>query len=122
VSKKVHAGALHDYLHFGLTDHGKKRSCAMSPPPSRHYLEVPIDGPGPGAAVAHWSPKRIDPINISSRCPARVRELFPQNVRLTSAVMCRSARALSGGIDSSAIVTAIRRVQDRSVALHPSAS
>jgi asparagine synthase (glutamine-hydrolysing) len=120
VSRAVHPDALHDYLRFGLTDHREEtllRDVRHLRP--GHYLEVSIDRPAGSAAVEYWSPTRQETVEISlADAAAQVRALFLENVRLHLRSDVPVGTALSGGIDSTAIVTGIRHVQDRSVALH----
>jgi len=115
VSRRVNAQRLFEYLRFGKTDHGGQtllNSVQQLPP--AHYLEVSLDKPGTPAPVRYWTVNLHDRLDLSfPEAVGQVRSLFLDNVRLHLRSDVPLGAALSGGIDSSAIVTAMRRVEPR---------
>jgi len=113
--RRVNPQRLHDYLTGGLTDHGGETMfMGVHQVPAAHYLEVPLDRPRDVRAVRYWSAKHHERLDISYEdATARVRQLFLDNVRLHLRSDVPVGAALSGGIDSSAIVGAMRRLEPK---------
>jgi asparagine synthase (glutamine-hydrolysing) len=115
VSGKVRAERLFLYLRDGLVDHGGETFFEdVHQLPAAHWLEVDFDTGVPGEPQRYWD---ID-LNRRSELsfPAaveRTRELFLESVRLHLRSDVPIGTALSGGIDSSAIVAAMRAVDPR---------
>ena len=103
---------LYDYLRFGRTDHGGETMWSeIRQVPAAHYLEVSLDRPGEGTPVRYWDLPGEEPLDLSfNEAAEQVRELFLQNIRLHLRSDVPIGAALSGGIDSSAIVCAMRAV------------
>ena len=112
VSRRVNAQRAYDYLVWGYYDFPPDTMAAdvsMLPPGTlatydlkQHTLSEP---------TPFWSPK-IDDIDISfDEAAARMRELFLQSVRIHLRTDVPLGAALSGGIDSSAIVCAVREIE-----------
>jgi asparagine synthase (glutamine-hydrolysing) len=111
VSRRVHAGALYDYLQHGLVDHRDQTMFAdICHLPAAHYARVSIDEPTRVEPVRYWR-ATADKVDISfEEATDRVRALFEDSIRLHLRSDVPVGTALSGGIDSSAIVTVMRRV------------
>jgi asparagine synthase (glutamine-hydrolysing) len=115
VGGRVRAGRLFDFLRDGLTDHsGETLLEDVHQLPAAHWMEVDLDTGTP------TEPKRYWDIDLGRRADvpfpeavARVRELFLDSVRLHLRSDVPVGAALSGGIDSSAIVAAMRTVEPR---------
>jgi len=111
VSRSVNPQRLYEYLGSGLTDQGGETLFAgIHQLPAAHYLELSIDRPR-----AIPQPKRYWEIDLSNRCELsfaqaaqQLRELFLESVRLHLRSDVPVGAALSGGIDSSSIVMAMR--------------
>src|SRR5205814_500434 len=113
VSRRANPQSVYDYLRFGLTDHGAEtmvegiRAC-----PPAHWMEVAVDSARPEALHRYWS------VDLETRfggsfeqAAERVRELFLDSVRLHLRSDVPVGAALSGGIDSSAILLAMRTLE-----------
>lgn len=115
VARGVDAQRVYDYLRFGLTDHGDGTLlAALRQLPAGHWMEVPLDGGAPLEPVRWWAPDPDARFEGSFEAAAtRLRELFLDSVRLHLRSDVPIGAALSGGIDSSAIVMAMRAVEPR---------
>ncbi|MFN8587540.1 MAG: asparagine synthase (glutamine-hydrolyzing) [Candidatus Eisenbacteria bacterium] len=115
VPRTVDAQRVYDYVRFGLTDHGADTMFAhvKSLPPA-HWMTVTLDGARVGEPKRYWELKAAGGFAGSfDEAAARLRELFVDSVRLHLRSDVPVGAALSGGIDSSAIVTAMREVEPK---------
>jgi asparagine synthase (glutamine-hydrolysing) len=114
-SRRADPQRLFDYLRHGRTDHGGGTMFAdVCQLPAAHYLEVSLDRPGEVCPVRYWQVSLDEPLDVSlEAAAARLRELFLESIRLHLRSDVPVGAALSGGIDSSAIVTAMRQVEPR---------
>ncbi len=110
VSRQVQPHRLYEYLTTGITDHGSDTLFAdIHQLPAAHYLELSLDRVENAEPVRYWQLPLHDKLDISyEEATARLRELFLENVRLHLRSDVPVGAALSGGIDSSAIVAAMR--------------
>lgn len=120
ISRRVNPERLHLYLRHGLTDHGSETLFAdIRQLPSAHYMEVRLDGPWLADPVSYWRAdlsRRVElPFNDAAD---RLRELFLESIQLHLRSDVPIGVALSGGIDSSSIVMAMRYLQGRAFELH----
>jgi asparagine synthase (glutamine-hydrolysing) len=115
VRRETDAQRLYEYLRFGSTDHGEATLLAgVRQVPAGHYLEVALDRPQATEPVRYWSLDLDDRLDLSfDEAAVRLRELFLDSVRLHLRSDVPVGAALSGGIDSSAIVAAMRAVAPR---------
>jgi len=115
VRRRVHPQRFYDYLRLGLTDHGGETLFAeIRQLPAAHYLEVSLDNPRPGDPVRFWDLDLQNPLDLSfDEAAKRWRDLFLDNVRLHLRSDVPVGAALSGGIDSSAIVAAMRLLEPK---------
>jgi asparagine synthase (glutamine-hydrolysing) len=113
LSREADAAGVYSYLRFGLTDHGGGTLLrAIRQVPAAHFLEISLDRPVPGEPVRYWEPTTAEPrYQDPKEAAARLRELFLESVRLHLRSDVPVGAALSGGIDSSAIVCAIRHLE-----------
>src|SRR5215472_14213873 len=103
------------YLRYGMTDFGSQTLLSsIQQLPAAHILEIALDDCGPREPQCYWSLETHGPADISFEEAAhRVRELFLRNVELHLRSDVPLGSALSGGIDSSAIVMAIRHLDSQ---------
>ncbi len=120
VDRTVDPGAVYLFLRHGLTDHDETslwRDIRKLPP--AHFLEISLDSPGTIQPQRYWSLETNHPLKISfSDAAAQLRDLFLQSIRLHLRSDVPVGAALSGGIDSSAIVAAMRQIQGAELDLH----
>jgi len=111
--RQVEPRALFDYLRHAVTDHGPNTLVSgVNQLPPAHTLEVDVDTCTLAATHRYWAPSLAEQ---SHRCIAsaaeELRALFTDSVRLHLRADVPVAATLSGGVDSSAIVTTIDRVR-----------
>jgi asparagine synthase (glutamine-hydrolysing) len=113
--RRVNPHRLYDYLRFGLSDHGGQTLFAeVRQLPAAHCLELSLDRPGDAWPERYWEVDLDDRLDLPlEEAGRRLRELFVENVRLHLRSDVPVGAALSGGIDSSAIVTAMRHLEPR---------
>lgn len=100
-----------DFLRLGLSDHGERTCFAgIRQVPAGSWIEVRLDDLDRRSGRS-WTPA-LEPVGLSyEEAVERVRETFLRSVELHLRSDVRVGAALSGGVDSSAIVCAIREVQ-----------
>ncbi len=113
VSRRVDPQRVYDYLRFGLTDHGDAtlfegvRAC-----PPAHWMEVRLDTARASTPVRYWE---LAPgeryAGTFEQAAEELRARFIESVRLHLRSDVPVGAALSGGIDSSAIVMAMRALE-----------
>ena len=120
VHRQVDPQRLFDYLRFGLTDHGESTLfSSVRRLPAGHCLFLPLEEGRRPKVVRYWEPTVSDRSDLSfEEATQEVREAFLQNVRLHLRSDVPVGSALSGGIDSSSIVSAMRRVKQADLDLH----
>jgi len=121
VDRHIHPQRLYDYLRWGLTDFGEEtmlRGIRQVEPGT--WLEFSWDAPQtPTTVETYWKPEDARPVDLSfDDAAARLRELFLESVRLHLRSDVPLGAALSGGIDSSAIVCAMRKLAGHALDLN----
>jgi len=118
--RQMNAQPLYNYLRFGLTDDGDQTLLeGIHHLPAAHYLEISLDKPRRPRPKRYWKPTIDKRLDISEdEASQRLREMFCQNIRLHLRSDVPVGAALSGGIDSSAIVMTMRHVQGNGFPLH----
>jgi asparagine synthase (glutamine-hydrolysing) len=109
-----------DYLRFGRTDHGSETMFAsVRQVEPGHYLELPLDSPHRISDRQYWSlePQPVDGLSLDEAA-GRLQDLFLDSVRLHLRSDVPVGAAFSGGVDSSANVTAMRRLSGAALDLH----
>jgi len=120
VNRHVNPQRLYDYLHSGLTDYGGETLFAniQQLPPS-HFLKISLDNPQQPEISRYWQLDINQNLDITfTEATAHLRHLFLENIQLHLRSDVPVGAALSGGIDSSAIVMAMRHLQGEQLQLH----
>ena len=112
VPRTANPGRVYDYLRFGVTDHGSETMlAAISCLPAAHFLEISVAQPERVRPIRYWD---IDLENRSvlsmEGAAEQLRALFLESMRFHLRSDVPLGAALSGGVDSSAIVMAMREV------------
>ncbi|MDJ0617907.1 MAG: asparagine synthase (glutamine-hydrolyzing) [Calothrix sp. MO_192.B10] len=113
VNRQVNPQKLYDYLRFGVTDHGEETLFTkVRQLPPAHYLKFSLDSLQVTQPVRYWQVELNQPLEISFKAAAeKLQELFLENIRLHLRSDVPIGAALSGGIDSSSIVMAMRYLE-----------
>lgn len=115
VKRRIHPGRLYEYLRSGLTDYGDETLFeGIKQLPAAHYLMLTADAPLDTMVKRYWQIYFKQELELSFEEAAhRLRELFLESVKIHLRSDVRVGAALSGGIDSSAIVTSMRAIDPR---------
>jgi asparagine synthase (glutamine-hydrolysing) len=116
----VNPSRLLTYLRYGNTDFGGETLlCDIKQLPRACHLEVSLDDLAPSEPVPYWKLDLHLTRGISFQEAARhLRELFLESVQLHLRSDVPVGTALSGGIDSSAIVGAMRLLGGHNLEIH----
>lgn len=111
-SREVDRDRVLQYLRYGACKFGSATMFAdVRQLPPAHYLLVSLDADFRTEPVCYWKPETKTNNDISFEEAAQtIRELFLNNIRLHLRSDVPVGAALSGGIDSSSIVMAMRAV------------
>ena len=113
MSRQVNANRLFSYLRRGICDFGAETLLAdvLQLPPA-HCLEIPLDGNWESRPVCYWEPtaKYRDDLSFE-QAAEQLRALFLKSVALHLRSDVPVGSALSGGIDSSSVVMAMRYLE-----------
>jgi len=111
---------LYDYLRFGITDHGgDSLLVGIHQLAAGHFLDLSVDVLQSPVAVRYFDFEPAATQKISfDEAAARLRDLFLDSVRLHMRSDVPLGAALSGGIDSSAIVACMRKLEGPRLQLH----
>jgi asparagine synthase (glutamine-hydrolysing) len=114
LSRRVNPQRAYEYLSSGLADYGEDTLFQeVRQLPAAHYMQLSLL-----SDKSNYQPTRYWNIDLSEKselsrddAAAKIRELFLENVKLHLRSDVPVGAALSGGIDSSSIVMAMRHVQ-----------
>ncbi|MDQ1708887.1 MAG: hypothetical protein QOG49_272, partial [Frankiaceae bacterium] len=112
VSRRASATAIHDYLRAGgLPADDQTFFAGVRQLQPGHFATVSLDSPQHVTPVRFWSPPTERDVDLPFEAAAeQLRSLFVDSIRLHLRSDVPLGTALSGGIDSSAIVAAVRAV------------
>lgn len=119
VNRGIHPERLHEYLYSGLTDYGGDTMFdGVKQIPPGHYMFLRTRDPRGSRPVCYYDVDIEKEKNISiEEASSRLRELFFESLKLHLRSDVAVGAALSGGIDSSAIVMGMRYLEGRNLDL-----
>jgi asparagine synthase (glutamine-hydrolysing) len=120
VSKTINPTRAFDFFRYGLTSHGSGTIFQhIQQLPAAHYMVIDINQPKRAEPVQYWTADKDRQVDLSfEEASSTLRDLFLENIKLHIRSDVPIGSALSGGIDSSAIVMAIRHVTGNEVELN----
>jgi len=120
VSRRVNAQRVYEYLRLSLTDHGEETLFSqIHQVPAAHFLELSLDHPEFPKSERYWDIEAGLTSGLSfHEASDRVKNLFLDNVNLHLRSDVPVGSALSGGMDSSSIVMAMRKLRGNAADLH----
>jgi asparagine synthase (glutamine-hydrolysing) len=118
--RQLNAARLGPFLRYGLSDVGEGTLFAgVRQVPAAHWVRVRLDPWDQSPPRAYWNARRQPQREITAPvAAAELREAFCESVRLHLRSDVPVGAALSGGIDSSAIVAVIRHVAGPGAEIH----
>lgn len=113
ISKCIRPQGLYDYLRFGVTDGGSETLLeSIKQLPAAHSMHVSLHTGQVSAPVAFWQAGGHAPLKLPfAEAKEQLRFMFLESVRLHLRSDVPVGACLSGGIDSSAIVCAMRTLE-----------
>ena len=119
ISRNANSQVVFDFLRYANSDYGGETFLiSVKQIPPAHFMAVSLDAVQDIRPVRYWSlnltEENTTPFDEASR---KLRDMFLDNVGLHLRSDVPVGAALSGGIDSSAVVSCIRRIEP-SIKLH----
>ena len=118
--RTVNPHALYDYLRFGLTDRGDRtlfQGVHHLPPGT--WATINLDNPAKPQPEPYWQPSTDANADLSfDEAATELARLFRESIQLHLRADVPVGAALSGGIDSSAVVCAMREAEGQALDLH----
>lgn len=115
VSRRIDPHKVYEYLYFGWSGHGVDTLISgVKELRPAHYLEIDLREGTAGEQVCYWSPIIEPNEDITfAEAATRLRELHLENVAAQSAGSGTLGALLSGGVDSSSNLMAMRSLKGR---------
>ena len=119
IDRSANAARLYEYLRENITDYGDQTLLAhVKQLPAAHFMEVSLDNPWSMQPRRYWQIDLTHKADLSFDDAAdELRALFLESVQLHLRSDVPVGAALSGGIDSSSIVAAMRQL-DPTLEIH----
>ena len=120
VSRHANPQRVYDYLRYARIDHGADTMFAdVRQVQPAHYAEVPLDAPDRLVERPYWrlEAQPVDGLSLEAAAE-RLHDLVVDSVRLHLRSDVAVGAAFSGGVDSSANVTAMRSLSGNGLELH----
>jgi len=104
---------IYEYLVWGTYDDGEKTFYEdIYHLPAGHFLEIDLRNPAAGEPVRWYWPSIAERTDLSfDQAADKLREMFLENVRIHLRSDVPLGAALSGGVDSSALVCCMRHIE-----------
>jgi asparagine synthase (glutamine-hydrolysing) len=111
-SREANAERLLYFLRYGIADFGDETMfSAVRQLPPAHYMEITIQSATASEPVCFWQPDSGGELDLSfDEAAQELKRLFLRSVELHLRSDVPLGTALSGGIDSSAIIAAVRHL------------
>ncbi len=118
--RDVHPQRLYDYLRFGTTDHGSETLFrAIEQVPAGHWLDLELSDAASPHTHRYWQPRAAAALGLSfDEAAQRLRSLLLESIELHLRSDVPVGAALSGGIDSSSIVSCMRHLSGDKLEIH----
>lgn len=112
ISREVNSKKVYDYLRYGHTDHGTETMLHnVHQLPPAHYLEIDLNTHQLAVERPYWQLAKKRFTGSFQEAAEIIRHIFLKNVKRHLRTDVPFGATLSGGIDSSAIVMAIRHLE-----------
>ena len=120
VSRAANPQRMYSYLRFGLSDHGCDTMFRdVRQLPAAHYMEVDCETLVASQTTRYWTPAAGHNVDLGMDAAAeKCRRLFLKSISLHLRSDVPVGTCLSGGVDSSGIVGAMRHLGGRDLDLH----
>jgi asparagine synthase (glutamine-hydrolysing) len=120
VGRKVNPPAVSDYLRYGLTNHNEETLFDnIYQVPLGSYMVLRLGSDAAPAPERYWQPRLEPPLEITfTEAADKLREMFLRSVELHMRSDVPVGAGLSGGVDSSAIVMAMRLLKGKKLDLN----
>lgn len=119
-SREVNPRRTYEFLRYGTSDYGEETFfAAIRQLPAAHYLEFSLAGSEFPSPVRYWQPQVNGAARLTfSEASEELAGRFRENVRLHLRSDVPVGVALSGGLDSSALISIVRDLEGPKLRLH----
>lgn len=113
VDRSLDPQITYQFLRFAIADDGRKTFFShIHQVPPGHYLEIDLERPDEVRSVRYWQPGFEENLTVGfDEAAQEVRRRFVESVRVHLRSDVPVGAALSGGIDSSAVVACMRHLE-----------
>ena len=120
VSRRANLAVIRKYLENAKSDSGEQTFFAdIHQIPAAYFATSSIGAPQKLHCQRYWTPAQLPPVEDSqSVATEKTRELFLDSVRMHMRSDVPVGAALSGGVDSSRVVSAMRQLGGAGLAIH----